>query len=62
MNEFRIILSEETNKDIHDLFDFIELNIKAPLTAKVIFSDYFQPLICFHILQILIQYKITDPF
>jgi len=34
MNEFRIILSEETNKDIQDLFDFIELNFKAPLTAK----------------------------
>jgi hypothetical protein len=30
MNEFRIIFSEETIKDIQDLFDYIELNFKAP--------------------------------
>ena len=34
MNEFRIIFSEETKSDIQDLFNYIELNFKAPLTAK----------------------------
>jgi plasmid stabilization system protein ParE len=34
MNEYKIIFSKETNKDIQDLFDLIEQNYKAPLTAK----------------------------
>ena len=41
MNEFRIIFSEETIKDIQDLFDYIELNFKAPQTAKKYILELF---------------------
>ncbi len=34
MTKFRIVFSEESNKDIQKLFDFIEVNYKAPSTAK----------------------------
>jgi len=30
MNKFRIVFSEESNKDIQKLFDFIEVNYKVP--------------------------------
>lgn len=37
MKQYKILISNDANKDIKHLFDFIENNYHAPLTAKKYF-------------------------